>query len=82
MKLKIGDNLLLDLRMPQQICYVKLDDKLSGSKAIVKWKTSTYFLRSLLYAIQTEYVKQALFGFLRRNYNILEDTVSLFLQII
>ncbi|KAK6102547.1 hypothetical protein QQG55_8915 [Brugia pahangi] len=73
MKFKIGNTLLLDLRMPEQICYAKLDDELPGSKSVVKWKTSTYFLSSLLYAIQTEYVKQALLNFLRRNYNISVD---------
>ncbi|KAL4002689.1 hypothetical protein ACH3XW_4495 [Acanthocheilonema viteae] len=70
MRFKIGGTLLLNIRMPQQVCYVKLDDELPGCKSIVRWKTSTYFLASLLYAVQTEYVKRALLGFLKRNYNI------------
>nr|CDQ03898.1 Bm10323 [Brugia malayi] len=62
--------------MPEQICYAKLDDELPGSKSVLKWKTSTYFLSSLLYAIQTEYVKQALLNILRRNYNITVDKLE------
>ncbi|VDK72029.1 unnamed protein product [Litomosoides sigmodontis] len=67
---KIGGTLLLNMRMPQQICCAKLDDESPGSKSIIRWKTSTYFLASLLYAIQTEYVKRALLGFLKRNCSI------------
>ncbi|CAG9532360.1 unnamed protein product [Cercopithifilaria johnstoni] len=73
MRFKIGGTLLLNIRMPQQICCVKLNDELLESKSVVRWKTSTYFLASLLYAIQTEYVKRALLGFLRRNCGIPDD---------
>ncbi|MCP9258204.1 hypothetical protein DINM_002712 [Dirofilaria immitis] len=81
MKFKISGTLLLDLRMPQQICCAKLDDQLPGSKSVVRWKTSTYFLVSLLYAIQTEYVKRALLGFLRRDFNISDHKENVYLVI-
>lgn len=76
MRFKISGTLLLNLQMPQQICYAKLDDELPRSKSIIRWKTSTYFLASLLYAIQTEYVKRTLLNFLKRNYSIPDDRVN------